>query len=1105
MSTTSGFSESDFAAWVVGGDGWWGRDDETPLELVVRMSALDTSRAEIVPMRHPRMLHPAVVADLERTAPPQAQAALGQVREFSLHAYAGTLDWPVGLGPLDLLCGRVMDGMLSLEYALGLALAVGKSGDVIAPYARATGRFAARQAHGGVTGPALQLASLLLAAARAAPSSDDRADGWSARQWAADAYVEIARTSLSAVPDDQLFWAARGVVDEILSAADGQGPEEVGAAWSLLGRYLLDIYVGDKDVGRYDSAYLAWKGRRVPSSSVASAGDGRPMPEPVEAVREAVRALRRAVDVLGELRSAPEWKALVQAQYALSLIDPQASEHGARDAERLATARSALDRLDPVRDADKVPFVEVVLGDLERGAGRAEEPAPAAVDGRPLAQLAEEMSVRTAITVGLLRFNRGLRDGEAGVDALLAEIDALASGHSDEDLWRQVLDGHVEILRARLPPGMTSADGPLGGRLAVLERLHERSSPEARADALVGLAATSSGTDEEGVGLQLVDQAAQLDPSVFDRHPAALKLLIAGLQYGKACNLEAAQRISEAIEAYGAAAVGHARCGLPSVAKHCLGRIAENAALDTEAATATVIAFVRHALELERSLDADASTTIAETLAVCSARLQRNVTAALLLARDEVAKGLRFAAAVASPFPLALDERARQLLDQVAYLERQLAEGERAGAADSALDDEAMLVSFVAPSEATPGRGTAELLVNVQRAFDEHLARARYGTGGGADEPFVLLEDLQSLLDDRSVMVSVYLSVGLDGDLTVQAQAFTRGSYGAAVIPQGMRANMRILEHEGIQLTQSPVGMCVANLRRRLVEEPMFAVVDADARAVLGSELSRWLGPFAAQLAEWRAAGLDHLVVWPHGPLHFLPWHLFAAPDSDEPIAGDWTVTVLPTIGTLVREPAPPGDGLLVVASAEGGRPYGLRSAATMPAQAAAVAAAYGAEPLVEPTPERLLAALPGSRFVHIAAHGSHLEEAPAFQCIYLDAGPGGDGRLFAHHLAQLDLRGVELVTLSACESALGRFDVSDNLRGLTAALLAAGASAVVGAMWPVAPDAATMFFTTLYTRLAAGGDRLAAFRDAQVATRHSHPEYRDWGSMSYVGDWREP
>ena len=71
------------------------------------------------------------------------------------------------------------------------------------------------------------------------------------------------------------------------------------------------------------------------------------------------------------------------------------------------------------------------------------------------------------------------------------------------------------------------------------------------------------------------------------------------------------------------------------------------------------------------------------------------------------------------------------------------------------------------------------------------------------------------------------------------------------------------------------------------------------------------------------------------------------------------------------------------------------------------------------------------------------------------------------------------------------------------AAFLVARASAVIGALWPVSPAPATTFFTTLYTRLAAGDAKLAAYRAAQAAVRQKHQEYRDWGAFCYVGDWR--
>lgn len=80
--------------------------------------------------------------------------------------------------------------------------------------------------------------------------------------------------------------------------------------------------------------------------------------------------------------------------------------------------------------------------------------------------------------------------------------------------------------------------------------------------------------------------------------------------------------------------------------------------------------------------------------------------------------------------------------------------------------------------------------------------------------------------------------------------------------------------------------------------------------------------------------------------------------------------------------------------------------------------------------------------------------DAPLFQTVFLAPGDNGDGTLRAHEVLGLDLRGLEPVTLGACETALGRIDLSDNLRGLPAALLLAGARAVIGTLWEVSGDA---------------------------------------------------
>ena len=126
---------------------------------------------------------------------------------------------------------------------------------------------------------------------------------------------------------------------------------------------------------------------------------------------------------------------------------------------------------------------------------------------------------------------------------------------------------------------------------------------------------------------------------------------------------------------------------------------------------------------------------------------------------------------------------------------------------------------------------------------------------------------------------------------------------------------------------------------------------------------------------------------------------------------------------------------------------------------------------------------------------------APDFACIYLSAGANSsDGRLFAHEILRWDLRETELVTLSACKSALLRFDLLDNLYGIGPALLRAGAGAVIGALWPVTADVAETFFNRLYAALSSGSHRFEAFADAQAETRAQHPQLRDWTSFVYLG-----
>jgi CHAT domain-containing protein len=123
-----------------------------------------------------------------------------------------------------------------------------------------------------------------------------------------------------------------------------------------------------------------------------------------------------------------------------------------------------------------------------------------------------------------------------------------------------------------------------------------------------------------------------------------------------------------------------------------------------------------------------------------------------------------------------------------------------------------------------------------------------------------------------------------------------------------------------------------------------------------------------------------------------------------------------------------------------------------------------------------------GHALVHVACHAAVNWFQPHYSVVQLS-----DGYAYAAELAGLDLAEARLVVLSACQSAVTEPDpAAGEYTGLTAALLRAGAPAVIATLWSVNDVASSLLMRHFYERLLR--DELppdAALREAQVWLRN--------------------
>ena len=119
------------------------------------------------------------------------------------------------------------------------------------------------------------------------------------------------------------------------------------------------------------------------------------------------------------------------------------------------------------------------------------------------------------------------------------------------------------------------------------------------------------------------------------------------------------------------------------------------------------------------------------------------------------------------------------------------------------------------------------------------------------------------------------------------------------------------------------------------------------------------------------------------------------------------------------------------------------------------------------------------------------------------------DGILTGMEVAMLNLRGTELVVLSACQTGLGDIYQGEGVMGLKRAFLLAGARRVVATLWMVPDKQTQQLMTNFIHHWQSGMPASEALRESQVAMisrlrkdhGHAHPFF--WAAFTLTGDWR--
>jgi hypothetical protein len=280
-------------------------------------------------------------------------------------------------------------------------------------------------------------------------------------------------------------------------------------------------------------------------------------------------------------------------------------------------------------------------------------------------------------------------------------------------------------------------------------------------------------------------------------------------------------------------------------------------------------------------------------------------------------------------------------------------------------------------------------------------------------------------------------------------------------------------------------------------------------------------------------AGVEHVCVAPHGPLHLLPLHALRTPEGDY-LAEKLAVTYVPSISSLRycmsyrdgradRHEAIGSVYCAGVAAREDARPELFE-------QEYAIFGEYGfgqvvAEFGINAAKASVLRGIRGHAVVHLTCHGFYEEQDPLSSGLLFSNGRERPPRnshqipylerpdfiLYARDLLSTPMN-AELVVLRACSTGLqAERNSGDEFDGFSRTLLQAGNATVLVNLWNVDRESSQRFITRFYGHWKNRVSPMPKWRAFWLAQKEfiqeqdetflRHPYH--WAPMVMIGDWR--